>query len=91
MNRIASYLKGKFDDDEKFRWYVKKKDFRLMDVPELSLRDVLVVPVKEGYLMMAALWYNAHHVRTGTTLLVYHHFRLTEIGFGTNVSRIISI
>ena len=47
MNRIASYLKGKFDDDKKFRWYVKKKDFRLMDVPELSLRDVLVVPVKE--------------------------------------------
>ena len=48
LNRIVLHLKGKADEDKKFRWYVKKNVFKLMDVPELSLRDVLVVPVKEG-------------------------------------------
>ena len=48
LNRIVLHLKGTVDEDRKFRWYVKKNGFKLMDVPELSLRDVLVVPVKEG-------------------------------------------
>ena len=48
LNRIVLHLKGTMDEDRKFRWYVKKNGFKLMDVPELSLRDVLVVPVKEG-------------------------------------------
>ena len=48
LNRIVLHLKGTVDEDRKFRWYVKKNEFKLMDVPELSLCDVLVVPVKEG-------------------------------------------
>ena len=47
MERVVSYLKGKIDGDKKFRFYVKKKGFKLMDIPELSLHDVLVIPVKE--------------------------------------------
>ena len=47
LERIVSYLKGKFDADKKFRFYVRKNGFKLMDIPELSLHDVLVVPVKE--------------------------------------------
>ena len=35
-------------DDKEFRWYVKKNGFKLIDIPELSLRDALVVTVKEG-------------------------------------------
>ena len=48
LNRIVLRLKGTVDEHRKFRWYVKKNEFKLMDVPELSLHDVLVVPVKEG-------------------------------------------
>ena len=48
FNRIVLHLKGKVDEDKKFRWYVKKNGFKLMDVPELSLCDVLVVLMKEG-------------------------------------------
>ena len=48
MERIVAYLKGKADANKKFRFYVRKHGFKLMDIPELSLHDVLVVPVKES-------------------------------------------
>ena len=47
MKIIVSYLKGKFDIHKKFRSCVRKNEFKLMDISELSLHDVLVVPVKE--------------------------------------------
>ena len=47
MERIVSHLKNSSDRDKKFRFYVRKNGFKLMDIPELSLYDVLVVPVKE--------------------------------------------
>ena len=38
---------AKSDADKMFRFFVGKNEFKLMDIPELSLHDVLVVPVKE--------------------------------------------
>ena len=47
MERIVCYLKGKLAADKKFRFYMRKNGFKLMDIPELSLHDVLVVPMKK--------------------------------------------
>ena len=47
MERIVACLKGKFDTDKKFRLYVRKNGFKLMDIPELSLHGILVVHAKE--------------------------------------------
>lgn len=36
--------------DAKLKWYVKKKNIQLMNIPELQLEDVLVIP-KTGMLI----------------------------------------
>ena len=33
------------EDDRNFRYFMKKSEFQLMDVPEAGLRDALVVKV----------------------------------------------
>ena len=48
MNRIVLHSKEMVDEGKKFTRYVKKNGFKLTGVPELSVRDVLVIPVKEG-------------------------------------------
>ena len=45
--RIVRHLKGTPDDCKLFRHFVKKTQFKLLDLPAAGLRDVLVVAVKE--------------------------------------------
>ena len=44
--RIVRHLKGTPDDCKLFRHFVKKTQFKLLDLPAAGLRDVLVVSVK---------------------------------------------
>ena len=42
--RIKECLKDQTKADKAFRFYVKKEHFHLLDLPNLGLSDILVVP-----------------------------------------------
>ena len=45
--QIVSHLKGQENPDKAFRHFVKKGQFRLLDLPAVGIRDALVVQVKQ--------------------------------------------
>ena len=45
--KILQALKDPSSTDKNFRFWIKKKGFRLLNVPSLGVREVLVMPVKE--------------------------------------------
>ena len=46
--RIKDCLKDPSSADKTFRFYVKKENFELLDLPNLGLSDVLVVPSSDA-------------------------------------------
>ena len=45
--RVVKALKDSLSCNKNFRFWIKKKGFKLLDIPSLGAREVLVVPVKE--------------------------------------------
>ena len=45
--RIVRHLKGTRDDCKLFRHFVKKNQFKLLDLPAAGVQDILVVELKE--------------------------------------------
>ena len=46
--KIKKYLKNPEVFPKEFRHYVKKKNFRVFEIPSLGLKDVLVIPRSES-------------------------------------------
>ena len=45
--QIVSHLKGQENPDKAFRHFLKKGQFRLLDLPAVGIRDALVVQDKQ--------------------------------------------
>ena len=54
--RIKACLKDRTKADKAFRFYVKKERFHLLDLPNLGLSDVLVVPSSDTAQVCKLCW-----------------------------------
>ena len=54
--RIKECLKDRTKADKAFRFYVKKERFHLLDLPNLGLSDVLVVPSSDTAQVHKLYW-----------------------------------
>ena len=51
-DRIRAAIKDPSSADKNLRYYVKKNNFQLLNLPSLGARDVLVVPAKEQVILL---------------------------------------